>query len=535
MRGDMKNPPEKLGEVLKAIREVYQSPEAAGITSALSRQLLDWDSIATPELEEYSRRIFSGLLNLVTFLESNGFQHQAEDVLVSIVSIFPEYYFPPPPKTHFVAAIDFSLFDEARRILKKEKAEAELLSGLAAFEEHFRATSLNLPLFSAEIMSGVFHKTGRGRAGDFFRCFAEVARQFQDSEARDIVWGLMNQMAIKLNDVFSDFEQSVRFLKSLETVKASRPDGWLYDQMQKNQVFFLRNHCWRNIDEALLHKDYSKILVWVSKALGVVDSPYEKLYLNQLQEVATAKIRMRIRSIFLFGLSMFLLSIILFFVAWELAGEKAEKRPGGRVNFLAPKTSVKVEEQESSYKVEIEPMQIKSRSGLAEYRPPFRPHGRKLMLPEVRHVIFQKIRLDHLAGMNLSGYEKGRLEKLRQDWKDRCEFYECEAADREAVFWDLKIHEVNLSLDARDILESWRKPANREKFAPNTVLDIKNMQHAQFVMGRLKQLGYLKTAEVPAMWNEECNRALLEFKATEMRVMDSRFDLETQKLLFPEL
>ena len=119
MRGDMKNPPEKLGEVLKAIREVYQSPEAAGITSALSRQLLDWDSIATPELEEYSRRIFSGLLSLVTFLESNGFQHQAEDVLVSIVSIFPEYYFPPPPDA-LVAAIDFTSMRPAHS--QKEKA-----------------------------------------------------------------------------------------------------------------------------------------------------------------------------------------------------------------------------------------------------------------------------------------------------------------------------------------------------------------------------------------------------------------------------
>lgn len=532
----MKNPPEKLGEVLKAIREVYQYPEKAGIIADLSKHLSAWDSIANIELEEYSRRIFSGLLSLVTFLESNGFQEQAEDVLVSVVSIFPEYYFPPPPKTHFVAAIDFSLFEEARRILQKEKAGAEPLSALAAFEDHFRATSLNLPLFSAEIMSGVFHKTGRGRAGDFFRCFAELARQLQDSEARDIIWGLMNQLAIKLNDVFSDFEQSVRFLKALETVKASRPEGWLYDQMQKNQAFFLRNHCWRNIDEALLHKDYSRILVWVAKALTVVDSPYEKLYLNQLQELATAKIRMRIRSMLAIGVAMVLLSVTLSFVAWELAGEKNAKPVRGGAFFRSPKTSVKVDEQEPySSSIELEPMQIKSRSGLAEYRPPFRPHGRKLMLPEVRHVIFQKIRLDHLAAMNLTENEKNRLAKLRQDWKDRCEFYECEPADREAVFWDLKIHELNLRLDAEDILKSWQKPAGQDQFAQGTVFDLKNLKHAQTVMGRLKQLGYLKTAEIPTLWNEECNRALLEFKATEMRVMDSSLDLATQKLLFPEL
>jgi MoaA/NifB/PqqE/SkfB family radical SAM enzyme len=178
---------------------------------------------------------------------------------------------------------------------------------------------------------------------------------------------------------------------------------------------------------------------------------------------------------------------------------------------------------------------VTSRTGLIEKKPPVRPHNRDLDLYEIRHAVFQKMRLDYLAEQNLSPEEREKYQVLLEDYNSRCEFYKYKSEDREKVHWDGKINAPRIIQDAQDILASWRPENKQEEIArlvENELLSLNNPIHVQHIVGRLQLYGYYHGQVLPESWNDEASRALLDFKVSNLGVVDSKWDRKTQNALF---
>lgn len=526
--------------VRRALQGACQSPEMPEALLAIYQSVSAWESSSSAQNPNEDQKIFDGLMSLYSFLENKDFSPQAQQLLIFIITSFPGFYFPRLPRASPGDNLELNLFREAHEALMLKAAPEKPLRALAIFEEQFRRSNLNLPLLAAEIASGSFYRDGPGRAGELFRSFAEAATVLQDTAAKDSPWELMNQLAVKLNNNISGFNQSYLFLKALETIKTARPSGYLRDEIVRNQTFFQRNHCWQNLDEALITKNDSSILFWADKTLTLVNELHERSHLLKLREIAASKVKKPGQSWFgAAALACMLLSAVTVIIWTEADVKKKLNLDQSRKELLqAIKAGTKQEPEEPEpenvfQRLPSQPS-IQSRTGLLEYRPPLKPHGRKLYLPEIRHAVFQKIRLENLRKLVLSEAEGRQLVELEKDWQSRCEFYEYENEDREKVYWDLKIHNINLALDAQDILSSWRKTPDFTSQILNSgaMLDFSNAQHFQIVVNRLKHLGFMKASDTPKIWDEDCRRALMEFKATHLSVLDSVWDRKTQNALF---
>ncbi|HNX76229.1 MAG TPA: hypothetical protein PLM07_07270 [Candidatus Rifleibacterium sp.] len=527
--------------ISKALQDIYQSPDVHELYSALFKSIAELEAIELEPNPDEAKKIFNGLLSLHAFLEKNNRSVEAENLLAQTIITFPHFYFPRPPKARLSENPDTLLLQSAREALRLKAAPEKPLMALTLFEEQFRKASINLPLLAAEIASGSFCREGPGRAGELFRSFADIAAVLQDTSARDAPWELMLQLAVKMNNTVSGFNQSYLILKALETVKTSRPAGWLLGELARNQAFFQRNHCWKNIDEACIAGDENAILFWADKALPLVNETFERDYLLQLRNNAASKIVKPGNS------SVMLVVVVILIVIACVGILQTESDVKRKLNLEATRKEIlqavkagikpaeKPPEPEPVPQVVISQPPIKSRSGLLEFKPPLRPHSRRLTLPEVRHAIFQKERLAHLKAQSLSKSEAILLEELEKDWRSRCEFYEYSNEDREKVFWDLQIHSINLQLDAMDILNSWRKEPDYEGkiLESGVTLDFSNALHFQIAVNRLKTLGFLRTDSAPKYWDEQCARALMEFKATNLSIQDAVWDRKTQEAMFP--
>ena len=530
----------QLEQVRKAIHEIYQLPERTEPYLELQRAIQSWEKASGSEEDDEGRRIFDGLQSLHNFLDNKELTSQASEIFFLQVTVFPELYFPKLPKVRSQQKLDLELFAAMRQALAGKTTSEKVRQALSGFEESFRRANLNLPLLASEVASGEFHREGAGRAGEFFRSFAEVATLLQDTPARDTPWELMNQLAMKINNQVSGFNQSYLFLKALETIKTARPAGWVRDEIARNQEFYQRNFCWKNIDDAFIAGDYLRQTHWIDRALLCVSDEFERKYLLDLRNRAARKTG-RSAQPYVGGVLLVLLVVfIIVLIKTEPETRKSLNLDLARKDLMkAIGRATKDEQPESDFPVnnDISPVRrISSRSGLEEHLPPLKPHARKLTLPEVRHAVFQRQRLDYLSGQNLSKSERERLEQLEKEWRARCDFYDYRSEDREAVFWDLKIHAPNLTLDAQDILASWRSEGDdliRQTLESNVDLDINNSLHLRIILDRLRSLGCLNASETPKVWNEDCRRALIEFKATHLSVVDSVWDRRTQDALFP--
>lgn len=529
--------------VRRALQAIYQAPEDPGLYIDLFKCIADWEHFEIDQGPDEGQKIFNGLMSLYAFLENKGFAGEAEKLLVNIIVTFPEYYFPKLPRANPGDNVDYNLFREAREAARFKGVPEKPMMALTTFEEQFRKASLNLPLLAAEIASGSFYRDGPGRAGELFRSFADVVTLLQETSARDPLWELMFQLSVKLNNNVSSFNQAYLFLKALDTIKTSRPAGWVRDEIARSLSFFQRNYCWKNIDDGILAGDHKSILFWVDKALTLVKEPYERDYLLKIRSGSASKVeKPNHHSELLIALVILIVVSVIFILRNESDVKRKLNLEATRKEILqAVKTGVRPDEdkpvEENVVPVIPSSPPIRTRTGLMEYRPPLKPHGRKLTLPEVRHAVFQKERLDHLKKQSLSTAEMKLVADLEKDWKDRCEFYEYNNEDREKVYWDLQIHSVNLQLDAMDILAGWRsEPDFTGKILNSgTLLDFNNALHFQIVVNRLKELGLLKPADAPKYWNQECSRALMEFKATHLSVQNSIWDRKTQDAMFPGL
>lgn len=529
----------QLEQVRKAIQEIYQLPERTEPYLELQRAIQAWEKAGGGEEDDESRRIFDGLQSLHNFLNNKGLA-EASLIFYLQITVFPELYFPRLPKIRLQHRLDLELFADIRQTLAGKTTAEKTRQALSGFEESFRRANLNLPLLASEVSSGEFHRDGKGRAGEFFRSFAEIATLLQDTPARDTPWELMNQLATKINNLVSGFNQSYLFLKALETIKTARPAGWVRDEIVRNQEFFQRNFCWKNIDDAVIAGDHRLQIHWVDRALLCVSDEFERKYLFDLRNRAARKTGRPVQPYILAGLLLAFIFFIIVLIKSEPETRRSLNLDFARKDLMkALGRGIKDEKPESQVADSgnvVSVRRVFSRSGLEEHYPPLKPHSRKLTLPEVRHAVFQRHRLDFLQKQNLDKLERERLEQLEREWKARCDFYDYQAEDREAVFWDLKIHGPNLELDARDILNSWRSGEEqhiRQTIESNVDLDINNSLHLRIILDRLRSLGCLTASETPKVWDEECRRALIEFKATHLSIVDSVWDRRTQDALFP--
>ena len=170
-----------------------------------------------------------------------------------------------------------------RQALAGKTTPEKVRKALTEFEESFRRVNLNLPLLASEISSGEFHRDGKGRAGEFFRSFAEIVTLLQDTPASDTPWELMNQLAMKINNQVSGFNQSYLFLKALETIKTASLPGGFATRSPETRNFF-REFLLENIDDAVVARDDKRRFTG-STVLGLYNDEFERKYLLSKRSV----------------------------------------------------------------------------------------------------------------------------------------------------------------------------------------------------------------------------------------------------------
>ncbi|EKD81336.1 MAG: hypothetical protein ACD_39C01855G0001, partial [uncultured bacterium] len=196
--------------------------------------------------------------------------------------------------------------------------------------------------------------------------------------------------------------------------------------------------------------------------------------------------------------------------------------------------------------------------GLEEVKPPPQPLGRKLSMAELRHVVFQKRRLEHLEDIDLSEQEEEALRLLRQEWQSRGIGIEAGSEEKKSVETEAEIYSDMLKGDAEDQLElivksleanDWKKESEENETGSETVHQDSKRQRSQQqknllnlydpadirkVLLQLEKTGYYNGPTDLISWNSVARAALARFKAAKMLRTDNIWDLETQQALFPE-
>lgn len=520
-----------------AIQEIYQSPLAGQGYSGLSEAIRSWaeESPETDENEE--KRIFDGLQSLTGFLQSKGHDSEADEVVGLILRFFPERYFPQLPRTRAYKEIDLRLFRLTRDSLGSTPNLEEKKEALALFEESFCEAVQNLQILVSEIAEGKFKSRNLGVAGDLFRSFSNAAKLLQDTPGKDNIWSLMNQLAMKINISLGGYHQAYLLMKGIESVKATKPTGWLLEEMKRNEIFFWRNYCWQNIDEALVAKDDSKLSYWIDNSLPFLETGYERDNLLAMKESVSHGAWHFSRMMLISCTILIAGSILVYTIRKNAQSAKSLDLDQSRKELVqAIRTGFNPETQQpEAWKQEItSDAEVQRRTALSESKPPLRPHGRPLNISEIRYAVFQKYRIDYLKEQELSIEESKKLAALEEDWLARCEFYEYKNEDREAVHWDLKINGPALIQEAQEILKTWRygDDAENSPLDSNELMNLNNPLHVKLIISRLRQLKCFTASETPEIWDQECVFALKDFKATYLSKLDSVWDIDTQKALF---
>lgn len=527
--------------IKKSILAIYTSPTDRSTQINLSRQLNDWDDLTFVGKEFQGQKLFEDLQSLIAFLENRGLSAQADEVFRLILYVFPEKYFPTLPWLKESQEIDFRLLEEGLFVVKSKNYPDYIQESLRLFDEQFRKVNRKLSAFALEVDNFQFKDNGSGEAGELFRRFADVVEKLNDTVLKDMPWTLINQLAMKINNGLSFFQAAYLMLRALSTIKTSRPSPGLIDLMMRNEKFFLRNHYWKCIDDAMAEKNYENLVESIDRFLPMADSGYERSNLLLMRDRALKNISAVPRHLLTFVIATILIVATITIVIYEPSPRTSLNLDQSREKLIAgSKKSAAEKSGDSSGDVvsdaDLEKaLLVKSRTGLPEKKPPARPHNRKLTLPEIRHAVFQKLRIEYLQEQSLDSREKSLLQILMDDYNGRCEFYEYNNEDREKVHWDAKIHAPVIIQDAQDILAEWRKanaPIDVEQLVSEQLLSLHNPEHVRLIVERLQKYGYFKEKEIPVNWSESARRALFDFKVSNMAVVDSVWDRTTQKTLF---
>lgn len=531
-------PPEDLQRtnfqiIKRIILDVYHHPADLTLYTNLRTEVGIWDDKCDDKRtrEVQGHRIFEDLQSLAAYLRKRKLTRFSEFISEILLFNFPDKFFPKLPRLENEAPIDMELFQKAQVELRNEGAPEETLESLREFEEFFHKIMGDLASFTETFDARVFYTGKNGNTSELHRLFIDLAERLLNTGSQDLPWRMMNHLAVQMNNRYNNFLAAFTLLRAVDDVKIARPTATTRNEIMRNHEFFLRNFYRQCIDEALMANDYEKMLKYIDKFLPMADMGYEKTKLTQVREKAMTRVGHSSSNIFFVAVVSFVLGIIFLLVFAPSTDEWVKSVLGGS-HEAKKRVETDPEQLQLSEKTEVT-----SRTALPEKKPPFIPHQRKLELEEIRHVLFQRRRLDYLHEQKLTQNERRELQCLQDDWIRRCEFYEYEPEEYEKVYWDMQTHLPHIIQDAQDILADWRGEENflnevRSILDSGDLLSLTNPAHISLILGRLRQFGYYRFAELPSTWTDQARRALREFKGYNLGVMDDEWDTKTQEALF---
>lgn len=531
-----------------AIMAAYAASTEPSNFTMLALNLSKWDEETYPEKNADEVKIAEELYTLMTSLEKKGLKHQSDEVFRMMLLTFPERHFAQSPGQTNLEGIDFELF-------KADKSET-----MTRFEDCFRMAVADSERFIHDIELHMFKEGSVGLAGNLFTAFVATAVRAAGSARHDVPWKLMHQLAWLLNNSYRAYNQAYGIMRCILSVGIAAPTPALAAELEHSMNFFKRNYYWSSIDKATMTGDNTSLVMYIDRLLPMVTAGHEKSNLIMLRAKAVKQGK---------GLPWGCLLIVPVLITIILAANHfldryITKFPENSENASSKTTPTRLLEPTDTrqpipaQQPADKSLQVFNRAGLDESKPPPQPLGRKLSLAELRYVIFQKHRLEHLDGIDLSEEEQEALHRLWQEWRSRGENIEIGSEEKKAVETEAEIYSDLLKGDAEDQLQQivkslepddWTKNKDKDKTASET--DIQEMNNQRFkqsegllnlydpadirkVLLQLEKTGYYNGPTDLISWNSVARSALARFKAAKMLRIDDKWDLETQQALFPD-
>jgi hypothetical protein len=532
-----------IDQVDAAIMAAYAASTDDRAYTMLAESLTSWDEEVYLDKNKDEARLAEELYKLMTFLEKKGLKRYSDLVFRAMLLTFPEQHFAQAPSQIKAEGIDLTLFQKINS------------DSMKRFEDCYRMALADLQKLAHEIDMRQFREECVGLAGSLFSAFIAIATDAAESEHKDVPWLLMHQLAWQLNNVEKSYNEAYGILRSLLSLKTLTPREQLTIELDNSMRFFKRNHYWNRIDKASMTGDAATMVMYIDRLMPMVTAGHEKSNLVMLRARAVKKDKE-----LPWGCLLLLAAIILSAFAIDRFAEvfrvqRVERPAPATPTPLSSSDPAIVPPEESGGGLASISLQVFNRAGLDESKPPPQPLGRKLSLNEVRYVIFQKQRLEHLEGIELSEAEEELLYKLWVEWHKRSDNadFDKELADKAAsealLFAELLKGDA---IDQLDHLSKTLKPDDWKKnhdngseesvktgISPNYqrregLLNLHDPGDISKILEQLKKKGYYNGPLDLMTWNSVARSALARFKAAKMLRTDNRWDIETQQALFSE-
>ena len=528
-----------------AIMAAYATSTEMNNYSMLSENLSGWDEETYPEKNTDEVRIAEELYKLMAFLEKKGLKRQSDEVFRIMLLTFPERHFAQSPVQANVEGIDFELF-------KSWQSDS-----MSRFEDCFRMALADSERFAHDIEMRQFREGCVGLAADLFTAFAAVAKEKARTEHRDIPWRLLHQLAWHLNNIARAYNQAYGILKTILSLKTVSPSPPLAIELGNSMGFFKRNHYWSRIDRAAVTGDQATMIMYIDRLMPIITAAHEKSDLIMLRAKAVKTTRGMPCGCLWLAAALLLVLAGSYYILNQFDFNDRDRKTSLQPADTDPGMQTLTASELASITIKV-----LNRAGLDEAKPPLRPHGRKLKLSELRYVIFQKHRLEHLNGIELSPQEEEALRLLWEEWRRRGENADFAEEDRKKVEAEVELYSATIKGDAEDQLErvvknlaedSWKKePENgtsterplkeldneiqpvRQASPTEMLLNLRDAEDIKKILLRLEQIGYYNGPTDLVRWNRVARSALARFKAAKMLRTDDQWDLETQQALFTD-
>ncbi len=542
----MKAESKYLDQIYTAIMAGYAASTDDRNYAILAESLSGWDEKNYPDKNNDGARIAEDLYKLLTFLEKKGLKRQSDEVFRVMLLTFPEQHFAQLPIQAKAEGVELELF-------KKLSQD----SG-TRFEDCYRMALADLQKLSTEIDMQQFREGCVGLAGGLFSAFVKAAADTSNTDHKDVPWMLMHQLAWQLNNANKAYNQAYGILRTLLSLKTMAPGDRIGAEMDDSMAFFKRNHYWSKIDKASMSGDSAAMVMYIDRLMPMVTASQEKSNLVMLRAKAVKKDNSFPFSCLLFVLAM---TTAIFSINYIFERFKSDDQAISRSRtddtvptsdqILKPDASAALPQPEDPASLSL---QVFNRAGLDESKPPPQPLGRRLTLAELRYVIFQKHRLEHLTATELSTREEEALRKLWEEWRHRGENTDFSKDDKETVEIEASIYSELLKGDAEDQLElivktlepnDWKAEDEQAKVedgmhkagdgrSPRTegLLNLHDPADIRKVLLQLEKMGYYNGPTDLIKWNSVAKDALRRFKTTKMLRTDTIWDMATQNTLF---
>ncbi|PKL44984.1 MAG: hypothetical protein CVV41_02540 [Candidatus Riflebacteria bacterium HGW-Riflebacteria-1] len=531
-----------------ALMATYAAATEPSNFTMLALNLSKWDEETYPEKSTDEVKIAEELYKLMTFLDKKGLKHQSDEVFRMMLLTFPERHFAQSPGQIIIENVDFELF-------KTEKSET-----MTRFEDCFRMAIADSERFIHDIELNMFREDSIGLAGNLFTTFVAAAVRATGSARHDVPWKLMHQLCWLLNNTYKAYNQAYGIVRCILSAGIVAPTPAFKVELEHSMNFFKRNYYWSSIDKATMTGDHASLVMYIDRLMPMVSAGHEKSNLIMLRAKAVKKAK---------GLPWSCLLIVLALTTVIPAANyflgsyfTRFSSPTDTESTSTTPTRLLEPKQTSSYvpapDAASTSLRVLNRAGLDESIPPPQPLGRKLTLAELRYVVFQKHRLEHLEGIDLSEEEQEALHRLWQEWRSRGENIEAASEDKKSVENEAEIYSELIKGDATDQLklivksleaDDWTKENHENTNASASENNESRNQRMQQVAGllnlndpadikkvllQLEKTGYYNGPTDLISWNSVARSALARFKAAKMLRTDDRWDLATQQALFPD-